>query len=240
MRISNVNEIPIKNCPVRLCCLQMLVPWNKICMDCWRKGLHRVKGWLKRVSEQETFRELLWELPQEPSSAALLQQWVGWGHHPGGHGQPVWLCPHTSGVARGSDCISRAKGAWKSLLPRSRRAGRDQTPRAVLSITLTASPSRPSLSRSTSRLTLLRLLLFWMFFPGRPPLCLWGGHGGREGRAKTEDSLFLGWLSPTPWKAGCQLGGVAGWHSPVSNTAHWQEGSRDLRHLSAPRDSEPI
>lgn len=43
--------------------------------------------------------------------------------------------------------------------------------------------------------------------------------GRREGRAKAEDSLFLGWLSPTPWHAGCQWGGVAGRCSPVCNTA---------------------
>lgn len=216
------------------------VLWGFAACKCWfletkvawiveEKGLHRVKGCLKRVSEQETMKELLWDLPQEPSSAALLQQWVSWGHHRGRQGQCVWLCPHTSREAEGWACICSAAGAGNPSFPEA--GGQAGTRPPVLCLASPGgSPSWPSLSRSTSWLS-AKAAAFLDVFPWTGSLVPLRG-GWREGQAKTEDRLFLGWLSPTPWKAGCQLGGVVGWLM--------QKGSRDLRHLSVPRDPEPV
>lgn len=135
-------------------------------------------------------RELLWELLQEPSSAALLQQWVGWGHRPGGQGQSVWLCPHSSSGAGGSDCISSAQGAGNLSFPEA--GGQAGTRPLVL---CSASPCQlpililplqkhlPALSAKAAT--------FLDVFPWNASLVPLRG-GWREGRAKTEDSLFLG------------------------------------------------
>lgn len=119
-----------------------------------------------------------------------------------------------------------------------------ETPYMMLSVTPIAphpSPQIPPGSLHSSR------CLSGCFSLDRQPHAF--ARGRREERAKTEDGLFLGWLSPTPWKAGCQLGGVAGQHSPVCNAApmaarlrqaQQQKRSRDLNHLSAVRDPEPV
>lgn len=214
-RILNVNEIPIKNCPVRLCCLKMLVPWTRNCTDRWSKGLHRITGWLGRVSEWGTRGEL----PQEPSSAALLWLWVSWGQHPRGQGQALWLrsVPKPPWGLGAQGCGSSDKGGGNHSIPEA--GGQAGTPRRDARRHPHSALSHSSNSKNTTRLHPPRLLLFWIFFF----FFSWTANivpsWGDGGRAKPEDNLFLGWLSPTPWQAGCQGGNVVGRRAPVSNAA---------------------
>lgn len=127
--------------------------------------------------------------------SCFLWLWVGWGQHPGGQGQAVWLRSVPAppvGLGKDSGCSSHVKGG--------RNQGRDPLHDAQRH-----PDSTPSISPNTAWLPPQQPLLFWMFFPGPPAPCLCEGKEGGESQNRGRPIFRLaishsleGWV-PIRW-----------------------------------------
>lgn len=121
-----------------------------------------------------------------------------------GTGSVAPFCPCTSSEAGGARIAAPVLKVGETALSQKREVKQGPPPMMLSTTPITPHPAPPS-PKNTSRLLPLRLLLFWVFYPGPPALCLCGGTEGGESQNRRQPIFRLtishsleGWV-PIRW-----------------------------------------